>query len=154
MNGAARTVLSGGDVDQSRPRKVPIGYRSMPSPPGNIPPLTTLAWVAIASCSAPGSIAEPPGEPFLRGTVESMMHRATASSLLVRPDSGPQGACGIRATVDVETLYFRRSEGRDLEPSDLAAVEVGDNVEVYVSGPIAESCPMQGYGSAIILIGP
>ena len=35
----------------------------------------------------------------------------------------------------------------------LAVVEVGDTVEVYVTGPVAESCPLQGRASAILLLG-
>ena len=83
-----------------------------------------------------------------------MTHRATASGLVVRPEAGASDPCGIAATVDGGTVYFRRAApGGDLSPSALAEISVGDTVEVYVSGPVAESCPVQGRAATIVVVG-
>ena len=85
----------------------------------------------------------------------SVQHSATASGVLVEPEPGAGAACGIQATADAETRYFRRAASGALEALGAGAagsLAVGDRVEVYVSGPVAESCPVQGRASAFILV--
>ena len=104
----------------------------------------------IAACDSNG----PQGvhdDPYVTGSIESIMHRATASGLLVRPAAGARDPCGISATVDAQTRYYRRRV-RSLEPAALADLQLGDTVEVHVTGPVAESCPAQGYASAIVIV--
>ena len=112
-------------------------------------PLIALALAACARASAPGV---PGGEPYVRGPVESFTHHATASSLLVRPGPGSREACGIAATVDARTRYLQRGPSGALAAIARSAVGVGDTVEVYVEGPVAESCPVQAYAPAVVLV--
>ena len=97
-------------------------------------------------------MARPVGELYIRGPIESVTHRATASGILVQPAPGSDVACGISARVDAENRYLRRDTEGELHPITVADLEVGDTVEVFVTGPIAESCPVQGYVSTMVLV--
>lgn len=109
---------------------------------------------AVGGCGGATGVLAPTGEPLVRGTVESITHHATASNILVAAGPGSREACGISATVDDETRYLVRSAGGGLSRSTIAELDVGDTVEVYVNGPVAESCPVQGYASAIVRPAP
>ena len=113
-------------------------------------PLALL--LALPACSAFGGDGpQPVGDLVLTGVVASVQHSATASGLLVDPPEGT--ACGIRATADAGTRVYRRTP-RGLEAlSGAGALAVGDRVEVYVDGPVAESCPVQGRASTLVLVG-
>ncbi len=113
-----------------------------------------LALVAGVACARTSTLGAPSGAPYARGPVEAFTHRATASNLLVRGGAGSRESCGISATVDARTRYYQRGASGELRTISRAAVAVGDTVEVYVEGPVAESCPPQGYGSAVVRVGP
>lgn len=120
---------------------------------GPFPKLFALLALAItAACARTSMLGAPPGEPYARGPVEVFTHRATASNLLVRGGPGSRESCGISATVDARTRYFQRDGSGELRAIARSAVAVGDTVEVYVEGPIAESCPPQGYASAVVRV--
>ncbi len=106
----------------------------------------------LAGCSGAESVSGPLGDPYIRGPIESITHRATASGILVQPAEGSDAACGISARVDADTRYLRREADGQLHPITVADLEVGDTVEAFVTGPIAESCPVQGYVSTMVLI--
>jgi len=117
-------------------------------PPGYRQPWL-LALIVSASVS-PSASGLPGRDPLVRGRIESIDHRATASGILVRAAPGSREMCGIAATADEETRYLRQeADGRRVS-LDRSELEVGDTVEVYVTGPIAESCPVQGRASAIV----
>jgi endonuclease YncB( thermonuclease family) len=105
----------------------------------------------IAGCRGATPAGQLSGEPLVVGPVESVAHRATASGILVRAAPGSREMCGISATADVETRYLRRAPDGETEPAALADLAVGDTVEVYVEGPVAESCPVQGRVSTIVI---
>lgn len=110
-----------------------------------------LCAALLGACR--GAALEPPDDaPYHTGRILEMTHRATASALLIGP--GGANPCGISATVDAETRYFARAPAGALQPATLAALGVGDSVAVYVSGPIAESCPVQGRADAVVRLGP
>jgi hypothetical protein len=108
-----------------------------------------LAW----GCGAMAGPAEPDGEPIVRGPVESITHHATGSGILVRAGPGSRDSCGIATTADGDTRFLRRGADGRVAGASLAEVAVGDTVEVYVTGPVAESCPLQGRASTILLLG-
>jgi hypothetical protein len=114
--------------------------------------LAVLALTAAAACARTSTLGAPAGAPYARGPVESFTHRATASSLLVRGGPGSRESCGISATVDARTRYYQRDASGELRTIPRAAVAVGDTVEVYVEGPVAESCPPQAFGSAVVRV--
>lgn len=110
-----------------------------------------LVAVLPACSSASDRPAAPAGDLYLTGVVAEVQHSATASGLLVDPPAGT--ACGIRATADAQTRVFRRDVTGALAEATVGAVEVGDRVEVYVDGPVAESCPVQGRASSLVIVG-
>jgi ribosomal protein L19 len=52
--------------------------------------------------------------------------------------------------VDARTRYLERGPSGALRGIGRSAVAVGDTVEVYVEGPVAESCPAQAYAGTVI----
>ncbi|HEY0154008.1 MAG TPA: hypothetical protein VGB92_18490 [Longimicrobium sp.] len=111
-----------------------------------------LALAAAAACARASQLEAPAGAPYARGPVETFTHRATASNLLVRGGPGSREPCGISATVDARTRYYQKQASGELRSIPRSAVVVGDTVEVYVEGFVAESCPPQGYGSAVVRV--
>lgn len=112
-----------------------------------------LAAMLLAGCAGPPQVGLPAGEPYVRGPIESVTHRATASNLLVRAGPGSREPCGISATVDARTSYLVRDASGAVRQGTLADLAPGDTVEVHVEGPVAESCPVQGFATAIVLVG-
>lgn len=117
---------------------------------GRLPLL--IALIGVAACGGVSPADPAPGDALVRGPVESIDHRATASGILVRAAPGSREMCGISATVDARTVYLQRAS-TGLRPASLTDLEVGDTVEVYVDGPVAESCPVQGRAATIVIVG-
>lgn len=113
-------------------------------------PWAALAFVVLAACAGASGPDPLSGEPYVRGPVESFTHHATASLLLVRAGPGSRESCGIAATVDARTRYLQRALSGGLRAASRAEVGVGDTVEVYVRGAIAESCPSQAYAAVVV----
>ena len=114
-------------------------------------PVFSLALLC-ASCSG-ATVQEPVlGDPYVRGAVEEFTHHATASSLRVSGGPGSQEMCGIVATVDAGTRYLRRDLTGAVQTGARGEITVGDTVEVHVTGDVQESCPVQGYGAAVVLV--
>ncbi|HEX8360679.1 MAG TPA: hypothetical protein VF613_11240 [Longimicrobium sp.] len=111
-----------------------------------------VALAVLAGCARTSLPDAPSGEPYVRGPVESFTHHATASRLLVRPGPGSPDACGIAATVDARTRYLQRGPSGEPRAIPRSSVGVGDTVEVYVTGAIAESCPAQAYAAVVVLV--
>ncbi|HLT46817.1 MAG TPA: hypothetical protein VK002_06275 [Rubricoccaceae bacterium] len=113
--------------------------------------LTFLALL-ISACARPDALSAPDEEPLVRGPIASITTHATGTGILVEAGPGSREPCGILATADAETRYLRRTGAGTLLQAELADLAVGDTVEVYVEGPVAESCPVQGYASAVVLV--
>jgi hypothetical protein len=113
--------------------------------------VTALCLLLLAGCASRPP-ADPIGEPYVRGPVESITHHATASGLLVRGGPDSREPCGISATTDSRTGFFERLPDRELRRATISEIQIGDTVEVYVTGPVAESCPVQGYASTVVLV--
>jgi hypothetical protein len=109
------------------------------------------ALVLLAGSGCSGTIA-PEGSPLVIGPIESITHHATGSGYLVSAGPGSREPCGISATADNRTRYLRRSDDGAYVEAARADLEVGDTVEVFVDGPIAESCPVQARAGALVLI--
>lgn len=113
--------------------------------------LIAIAAVLFGTASC-ATAPRPTGDPIVRGAIESITHRATASGYLVLAGPGSREMCGISATVDDRTTFLRRASTGELQPAARQEFAVGDTVEVFVDGPIAESCPVQGRASALVLV--
>lgn len=114
--------------------------------------VAVLAFTATAACARTSTLGAPAGAPYARGPVEAFTHRATTSKLLVRGGPGSRESCGISATVDGRTQYYQKDGTGELRTVPRSAVAVGNTVEVYVEGPVAESCPPLAYGSAVVRV--
>ena len=109
--------------------------------------------LVFAGCGTTVGTEGPLGEPLVRGPVESIDHRATASGIVVRAAEGSAEMCGIAATAGAETRYYRLMPDGTRASAAVGDLQIGDTVEVFVEGPIAESCPVQGRASAIVILG-
>jgi hypothetical protein len=112
--------------------------------------IAAAASAVLGACSAGNDSVAPAAEPTVRGAVESITHRATASGILVRGVG--DDPCGLMATADTTTRHLLRRRDGSLQDAAIGDIAVGDTVEVYVSGPVAESCPLQGRAGTIIRI--
>jgi len=113
--------------------------------------LPALCALTLSACAiGPGPAL--PGTLHVRGPVESITHRATATGIAVAGGPGSPEPCGIHATADARTRYWDRTADGALAPLPLAALAVGDTVEVYVSGVVMESCPTQGRAAAVVRV--
>jgi hypothetical protein len=110
-----------------------------------------LGALAVAGCAGKAPQPPPAGAPYVVGRIESITHHATGSGILVRGDREGPDACGLLASVNGDTLFWRRTATGSVERTSLAELQVGSRVEVYVRGPLAESCPVQGRAATVVL---
>lgn len=111
-----------------------------------------LCIAPLAACMAISAPEQPDREPYVRGPILAITHHATASRLRVGGGAGSREPCGIVATLDAETRHLTRTPSGALRPGSLADLGEGDTVEVYVTGPVAESCPAQGRADTVMLV--
>lgn len=113
-----------------------------------------LVCGVLVACAGRSTLEESWGEPLVRGPIEAIRHGPTASTIAVQAGPASIEACGIWATVDSRTRYYRRFPAGDLAPAALDDLRLGDTVQVYVDGPVLESCPVQGRASRVVVVPP
>ncbi|MHB9112152.1 MAG: DUF3221 domain-containing protein [Thermoleophilia bacterium] len=97
------------------------------------------------------SVKLPDSEPGIRGLITKSDSTAGSSYILV--EENPADASGSnKASVRIkdQTKIYRRSGSR-VEKSSEAALTIGKQVSVWFEGPVAESYPVQGSASVIVL---
>jgi hypothetical protein len=118
--------------------------------------LVTTAAILVAC----GGAAAPTGEPSLRGVVTTVSPSADGSggALRVVWTSGP--GVGTRAeydaadvTVTEKTAVFKRdsASGDRLQKIEFGEIVVGDIVEAWFTGAVAESYPVQATASTVVV---
>lgn len=128
--------------------------------------IAVIALVSISACSVTektgsgsssgtGSTAVtiklPNEQPGIRGVITKADSTAGSSYILV--EENPADASGSnKASVRIkdQTKIYRRS-GDSLEKSSAAALIVGKKVSVWFEGPVAESYPVQGSASVVVI---
>lgn len=107
---------------------------------------TVLLGALLLACDT--TIIEP-DEPVVRGPIASI--QSAADAVRIRVDALPNGGdpCGIVATLDARTRILVPSGADGFRMGSVGDLAVGDTVAVYVRGPVAESCPLQGLASTI-----
>jgi hypothetical protein len=101
----------------------------------------------LAACGSDDEQAAPPDRPAdSAGPVSDV----TATSVRIDEATGVVGALAGR--VDEDTVVLRRT-GDDYQAATIDDVRVGDRVEVWVDGPVAESFPVQAH-AAVVVVGP
>ena len=112
-----------------------------------------LLGLLMSACTA-FPLSHPTGSLSVHGTIVSIRHSATGSGILVDPGDG---TCGLQAVVVDQTRVVRRTASGETRTVGVGAEGVGtltegDRVEVYVDGPVVESCPLQAHATAIIVM--
>lgn len=97
-------------------------------------------WMAASACV--GMASEPNDEPGIRGSIERIESGHTPPRFLV------SGAAWVEVTGD--TKLWERAGG-DLRRIGYEALQVGDSVHVWYSGPVRESYPVQAVGGTVIV---
>jgi Protein of unknown function (DUF3221) len=92
--------------------------------------------------------AAEPGPPDRPPDSTGPVSGTTAGS--VRIDDGTGVLTAVSARVDDDTRLLRR-RGEAYEEVALDAIRIGDQVEVWVDGPVAESHPVQAHAEAVVL---
>lgn len=115
---------------------------------------TIRAMIALAVCMAASACAtpgEPSESPSVVGAIAQVQQDRTPTRFLVEHvTSGTAGE--PTAWVDVVSrtrIYERRETGLVRVSAD--ALQVGDRVTVWFTGPVRESYPVQAVGGTIIL---
>jgi hypothetical protein len=112
-------------------------------------PVRLLAVLAVgallAACGGDDEQAAPPDRPVdSAGPVSAV----TATSLRIDDAAGVVGALAGR--VDGDTVVLRR-DGDDHVAASIDDVQVGDRVDVWVDGPVAESHPAQAHAAVVVV---
>lgn len=97
------------------------------------------------------TIRLPAEQPGIRGVITKADSTAGSSYILV--EENPADASGSnKASVRIkdETKIYKRS-GAGIEKSSETALMVGKQVSVWFEGPVAESYPVQGSASVVVL---
>jgi hypothetical protein len=102
---------------------------------------TALAiWMAASACT--GMPPEPNDGPGITGSIQQIEAAHAPPRVLVAGD--------VWVEVTGDTELWERSGGR-LQRIEYAALQVGDSVHVWYSGPIRESYPAQAVAATIIV---
>ena len=119
--------------------------------------VSLLASTACSSADKSGSehptetIKQPAGPPGIRGIITRADSTAGSSNILVEEDpADASGSNKASVRINEETKIYRRSGG-SLEKSIATALTIGKQVSVWFEGPVAESYPVQGSASVVVL---
>lgn len=106
---------------------------------------------SVDTGSSSAAIKLPTESPGIRGVITKADSSAGSSNILV--EENPADASGSnKASVRIkdQTKIYRREGGR-LENSSASALTVGKQVSVWFEGPVAESYPVQGSASIVVI---
>ena len=105
--------------------------------------VVALLVLALAGC---GGANEPAGPPERPAEYEGILEESDGEGrLLVRAEGD---ACGIWTSPEEGARVFD-STGAEIGWAEL---EPGARVALWIPGPIAESCPMQGAAEAVAVL--
>ena len=102
--------------------------------------------LVLAGCGGDEAAAPPERAPEYTGILEETDGEGRP---LVRAEGD---ACGIW-TAREEGARAYRATGDGFEEIGWDELSAGDTVELWIPGPIAESCPMQGAAEAAVVTG-
>ena len=116
-----------------------------------------VAVAVLAACGGDGDEevrtdppAAEPAPPDRPADSTGPVSDVTPASVRIDEATGVVGP--IAARVDRSTVVVRRV-GAGYDMADVADVRVGDTVEVWVDGPVAESSPAQAHAAYVVLVG-
>jgi hypothetical protein len=109
--------------------------------------LSLVLLTMAGACTQAASAALPAGDPYVRGTVQTVQPNAAGARVAVL--SG--GGCGLDGNTSADTHYLKRTPDGGVEAARLVDVRAGSSVAVWVTGPVTRSCPPIARISAIII---
>ena len=106
-----------------------------------------VALLVVAGCGGADEAAGPPDRPAeYAGVLEETDGEGR---LLVRAE---EDACGIWTAPEEGARVYRTTGDGRVEEIGWADLRTGESVELWIPGPIAESCPMQGAAEAVAVL--
>jgi len=113
--------------------------------------LALAAVVAmLGACGADGGDGGGAAPPDRAADSVGPVSAVSERSVRIEEATGVVGAVEARLDGDTEVL---RRRGDEYEAAAVADIEVGDRVEVWVDGPVAESFPVQAHAAVVVLAG-
>jgi Protein of unknown function (DUF3221) len=98
------------------------------------------AWLAAAACAA--SPHEPNDSPSVQGSVRQIQDDVSPPRILVAGEAW--------VALNGRTRLLERRDGA-LRQVEFGALQVGDSVRVWFTGPVAESYPLQATAGTVIV---
>ncbi|MCH7483818.1 MAG: DUF3221 domain-containing protein [Chloroflexi bacterium] len=114
-----------------------------------------LALALLGACTSDGDATPAPGDPDIRGVITSISDGAGDVIGSVRIEGAIDQDTGYDKAVvraESDTKVFRQSWEQLIETT-FADLTVGQTVEAWFTGPIAESYPVQAKASQIVIVG-
>ena len=129
--------------------------RSIPAKAAALALAAGLALVLLGACTGDGDAAPTPGDPDIRGVVTSITEGAGDVTGSVRIEGAIDEDTGYdKAVVRVESdTRILRQVGNAMMEITFGDLEVGQTVEAWFTGPVAESYPVQVKASQIVIVG-
>ena len=114
-----------------------------------------LALALLAACTNGGDAAPSPSEPDIRGVITSITDGSGDVVGSVRSEGDiAQDTAYDKAVVRIEgDTRILRQVGNAMMEVTFADLTVGQTVEAWFTGPVAESYPVQVKASQIMLVG-
>lgn len=116
--------------------------------------IITLSILFMVSCGVNNN-DDPPGEPFITGIITDINRNSNTILVEENPDiNGPleSGGNKIWLSVNEKTEVLKDENGLLIE-CDFDCFEINSRVSVWVTGSVAESYPLQGTASRIVIFG-
>jgi len=121
--------------------------------------VTTMLLAALLTACANGATPPvPTSEPDIRGVITSIEPSAgEATSIRVvwadAPGIGTKAAFDAAQVAIVDETDVRKRASDEDEPISAADLKLGDIVEAWFTGPVAESYPVQVTAATIVVTG-
>jgi beta-N-acetylhexosaminidase len=134
-------------------------YITVPGKGSVLRPAALIVSVVLIASSAACQKAPPSTEPSIRGVVTSVERAETGIQMrVVWTNDATVGQMAeydaAQISTDSKTDFFDRPGGNgEAQPLDAMELAVGDVVEVWFSGPVAESYPVQAGASDVVRTG-
>lgn len=116
-----------------------------------MPVLAVLLALALLAGACAG-VASPRGDPAIRGAISSVSFRpggSTLATILVEGRVEPDTQYDKAAVAVTRSTRIRRADGASVPVDALGA---GMQVEVWFTGPVAESYPVQATADTIVVL--
>jgi hypothetical protein len=113
--------------------------------------LAMAAMLAPAALGGCASLTPPNDEPSIRGSVTSITPRSDGLGIILVEETSPQGLEYDKASLAItkDTKLLKRA-GDDYVELTLDDMRVGMVVEVWITGPVRESYPIQADADTVV----